>query len=151
MAAVVTAWTAQLAVAVWLLFRFFKHRQLALVDRLYWEWALVAIVMLVLAPQISQDYMVLTLGAFSYVLAGCLLRNDRALWVQFAVAVVLVGNVLPRSVFGRVLQLHDSMRIAGTDHLLPAEAYQYLGFPLLGLIVLLRVWSQLPSDPARST
>lgn len=144
---------AEAAAAGWLLWQFFRDRSMRVVDRAYWEWALVAIMMLVLAPQISQDYMVLTLGAFSYVLAGCMLRAGAWVWAEYAVAVVLVGNVIPRGVFARVIGIGPLSRFAGHQHLMPAEAYQYFGFPLLGLLILLHVWTQVAdldrSDGAR--
>jgi hypothetical protein len=62
-----------------------------------------ALMMLVLAPQISQDYMVLRLGAFSFVLAACMLYGTRVSWIEFAIAVLLVGNVVPRGIFSRVV------------------------------------------------
>ena len=98
--------------------------------------------MLVLAPQISQDYMVLALGAFSYVLAACLLRANAWLWARLA-AVLLVANIVPRGLFGRLVLADVGARAAGYEHLSVAEAYQYFGFPLLGLVLLLRVWSRV--------
>ena len=117
-------------------------------ERLFWEWALVAIMMLILAPQISQDYMVLALGAFSYVLAGCMLRGDRSVWAQYAIAVLLVANVLPRGLFARLIGVGASAQFTGYDHLMLAEAYQYFGFPLLGLLILVRVWNRLADEAA---
>ena len=137
---------AQATAVVWLLWRLIRHRSMNAVDRLYWEWALVAIMMLLLAPQISQDYMVLALGAFSFVLAGCMLRADRWLWLQFTIAVLLVANVLPRGLFARMMGIGVAQRVAGHEHLTLAEAYQYFGFPLLGLFMLLHVWSRIVDE-----
>jgi hypothetical protein len=120
-------------------------------SRTYWDWALIGLMMLVLAPQISQDYMVLTLGAFSFVLAGCMLAGAGAPWIEFAIAVLLVGNVLPRGVFSRLMLIDPLMHFTGYTHLTRSEAYQYFGFPLLGLLVLARAWtrlSRLPDPPA---
>lgn len=142
----VTGLIAEAAAVLWLVWQFVRDRSMKPFDRAYWEWALVAIMMMVLAPQISQDYMVLTLGAFSYVLAGCLLRGDRWLWAEYGIAVLLVGNVIPRGLFARLIGIGPISRIAHTEHLLPAEAYQYFGFPLLGLLILLHVWSRLADD-----
>ena len=102
--ATLTAWVAQAIATGWLVWQL-VHAQSGSndVDRMYWEWALVAIMMLALAPQISQDYMVLALGAFSYVLAACLLRADVWLWVQYGAAVLLVANVVPRGLFARLV------------------------------------------------
>jgi hypothetical protein len=131
---------AEAAAIAWLVWRFVRHRSMKPFDRLYWEWALVAIMMLALAPQISQDYMVLSLGAFSYVLAGCMVRANRRLWIEFAIAVLLVGNVLPRAVFARLIGIDAIMQFTGYQHLVRAEAYQYFGFPLVGLLLLVHVW-----------
>lgn len=141
--ATAVAWAAQLGAAAWLMLQLFKPRQTSRIDRRYWEWALVAIMMLVLAPQISQDYMVLTLGAFSCVMAGCFVHKRASLWIAFGIAVLLVGNVLPRGLFGRLVFADRLAALSGGSHLLIAEAYQYVGFPLLGLLVLLAVWARV--------
>jgi len=137
---------AETAAVAWLVMQLAAHRSMRWFDRLHWEWALVAIMMLILAPQISQDYMVLALGAFSYVLAGCMVRADKWLWVKFAMAVLLVGNVLPRGLFARAIGIDPILRFTSFEHLLPAEGYQYFGFPLLGLLILLHVWSRVAHD-----
>ncbi len=111
--------------------------------RRFWDWALVGIMMLVLAPQISQDYMVLTLVGFSYVLAGCLAMGNRRAWVEFAVAVLLVGNILPRGLFARLVLIDPLITYSGFTHLTRSEAYQYFCFPLVGLLVLVRVWMRV--------
>jgi len=111
--------------------------------RTFWDWALIGLMMLVLAPQISQDYMVLGLVAFSFVLAGCMLYGTWASWIEFAIAVLLVGNLLPRGVFSRIVLIDPLMALTGYGHLTRAEAYQYFGFPLIGLLVLARVWMRL--------
>ena len=143
-----TALIAEAAAVIWLVWRLFKDRVMPAAERLYWEWALIAIMMLILAPQISQDYMVLALGAFSYVLAGCMMRGDRSLWAQYVIAVLLVANVLPRGLFARLIGVGASAAFTGYDHLMLAEAYQYFGFPLLGLLILVRVWNRLADEAA---
>jgi hypothetical protein len=137
---------AEAVAVIWFVGRLIRHRWMTAADRLYWEWALVAIMMLILAPQISQDYMALALGAFSFVLAGCMIRGDRSLYLQYGVAVLLVGNILPRGLFARLIGIGESARITGYDHLLLAEGYQYFGFPLLGMLILLRVLSRVADD-----
>jgi hypothetical protein len=112
-------------------------------SRMYWDWALVGLMMLVLAPQISQDYMVLGLGAFSFVLAACMLYGTRVSWIEFAIAVLLVGNVVPRGVFSRLVLIDPVIAFTGYGHLMRSEAYQYFGFPLIGLLVLVRTWMRL--------
>ena len=130
----------------WLAWTLWRRRTVADPSRSFWDWALVAIMMIVLAPQVSQDYMILTLGAFSFVLAGCMLARDRASWIAFAIAVLLVGNLLPRGVFSRLVLIDPLMTLTGYEHLTRSEAYQYFGFPLLGLLVLVWAWKRLSSD-----
>ena len=142
----IAALLAEAIAVIWLLLRLVRDGSMRVFNRWYWEWALIAIMMLILAPQISQDYMVLALGAFSYVLAGCMLRAGAWLWAEYVVAMVLVGNVLPRGLFARLIGIGPLSRFAGHQHLLPAEAYQYFGFPLLGLLILLHVWTRLADD-----
>src|SRR5205085_417642 len=43
---------AEALAAGWLLARLVRDRSMSAFDRLYWEWALISIMMLVLAPQI---------------------------------------------------------------------------------------------------
>ena len=112
-------------------------------SRTYWDWALIGLMMLVLAPQISQDYMVLALGAFSFVLAACMLYGTRVAWIEFAIAVLLVGNVVPRGVFSRFVLIDPVIAVTGYTHLTRSEAYQYFGLPLIGLLVLARTWMRL--------
>lgn len=112
-------------------------------SRTYWDWALIGLMMLVLAPQISQDYMVLGLGAFSFVLAACMLYGTRGSWIEFAIALLLVGNVVPRGVFSRLVLIDPVITFTGYGHLMRSEAYQYFGFPLIGLLVLVRTWRRL--------
>lgn len=134
--------------ALWLVWILWQRRKNPDPARTYWDWALVGIMMLVLAPQISQDYMILTLVAFSFVLAGCLFEGDRYTWVNFVLAVLLVGNVLPRGLFSRLLFIDDLTKWSGYEHLMRPEAYQYYGFPLLGLLLLIRAWQRLAARPS---
>ena len=101
-----------------------------------WDWSFVAAMMLVLAPQASQDYMVLALGAFSFVLVACMTTGDRVNWTTFVLATLLVGNIAPRGAFSRAVLIDPIIRWTGYDHLTRAEAFQYFGFPLLGLLFL---------------
>jgi hypothetical protein len=141
------ATTVQVVAGVWVVWTLWTRRRRLDPSRTYWDWAFVAIMMLVLAPQISQDYMILTLGAFSFVLAACLFEGDRFAWINFGIAVLLVGNVLPRGVFSRLLFVDQSMAWSGHEHLMRAEAYQYYGYPLLGLLFLTRAWLHLAARP----
>jgi hypothetical protein len=128
---------------LWVAWALLRRRARPEPGRTFWDWAIVGVMMLVLAPQISQDYMVLTLVAFSYVLAGCMIYGGTAAWVEFAIAVLLVANVLPRGVFSRLVLIDPIMAWSGYTHMTRAEAYQYFCFPLIGLLVLARLWIRL--------
>lgn len=142
------ALAVELIGGAWVAWTLWRRRAIAEPSRTFWDWALIAVMMLVLAPQISQDYMILALGAFSYVLAGCLLYGSRAAWIEFAVAVLLVANIIPRGLFSRLVGIDPLMAFTGYTHLTPSEAYQFFGFPLLGLLVLLKCWARV-ADEAR--
>lgn len=129
--------------ALWVAVTLWRRRSVSEPSRGYWDWALIGLMMLVLAPQISQDYMVLTLGAFSFVLAACMVYGNRAAWIEFAIAALLVGNFLPRGMFSRLVLIDPIMAYTGYQHLIRSEAYQYFGFPLVGLLVLARAWVRL--------
>jgi hypothetical protein len=129
--------------AAWVAATLWRRRSSPEPSRSYWDWALVAMMMLVLAPQISQDYMVLALGAFSYVLAACMIYGNRRAWIEFAIATLLVGNLLPRGIFSRLVLIDPLMAFTGYQHLTRSEAYQYFGFPLLGLLLLASAWMRL--------
>jgi hypothetical protein len=104
-----------------------------------WDFAFIGALMLVLAPQASQDYMVLAIGAFSFGLVACAVLPARDTWTSFALALLLVANLAPRGLFSRAVLIDPLMRITGYGHLTRAEAYQYFGFPLLGLLFLVRM------------
>lgn len=133
----------QLAAMAWVAWVLFRRRRDPEPARTYWDWALVLTMMLVLAPQISQDYMVLTLGAFSFVLVGCIAVGRRGPWVEFVLAAILVGNIIPRGAFAALIGIGPARAFAGYEHLMLAEVYQYFGFPLLGLLLLMRAWVKL--------
>jgi hypothetical protein len=128
---------------LWAAWMMWRRRRQPDPDGTYWDWAFVGIMMLVMAPQVSQDYMVLTLVAFTFVMVGCILARDRAAWIYFGLAVLLVANVIPRGAFGRLLLIDHAQRWSGYEHLLVPEAYQFYGFPLLGLLLLTKAWWRL--------
>jgi hypothetical protein len=135
----------------WVVWTVIARRTTAEPGRTYWDWALIAAMMLPLAPQASQDYMVMTLGAFSFVLIGCMVYGGRANWVVFGLAVLLVANVLPRSLFARLIFIDAINKLAGHEHLTRPEAYQYYGFPLLGLLLLMWVWTRIVAADDRTS
>jgi hypothetical protein len=120
--------------------------------RAAWEWALTIVMMLLVAPATAYEYMILALIAFSAVGALMLtddrLRGDRRLVGLLVAALVLVGIVLPRQLFNRLLPLDWLNRMAGNMHLTPSEAYQAYGFPTLGLLCLAGVLWLVRADVA---
>ena len=127
----------------WVAWMLYRRGRVAEPGRTFWDWALIAAMLLPLAPQASQDYMVLMLGAFSAVLVGCFVYGGRTHWAVFLAATLLVANIVPRGLFSRLMLVEPMMAWAGHEHLTPAEAYQYFGFPLLGALLLVWVWLRL--------
>jgi hypothetical protein len=128
---------------IWVVWTLVSRRSAAEPGRTYWDWALVAAMMLPLAPQASHDYMALTVGAFSFVLMGCIVYGGRANWAVFVIATLLVANILPRRLFAQLMGIDLISQWAGHQHLSRPEAYQYYGFPLLGLLLLMWVWTRI--------
>jgi hypothetical protein len=94
--------------------------------------------------------MVLALGAFSFVLVACMKTGDRVNWTTFVLATLLVGNIAPRGAFSRAVLIDPIIRWTGYDHLTRAEAFQYFGFPLLGLLLLALALTRMSAgDPLR--
>ena len=109
-------------------------------SRVLWEWSFVTVMMLIVAPQTAIDYEMLALVAFSFVLvAGLVLppaRRDAAMWACYAAAVLLVGNIVPRSLVVRASLVTVLMNWSGYTHLKPLEGYSYYGYPLLGMLLM---------------
>jgi hypothetical protein len=120
----------------WTTWMLARRRDWSPSTRVLWDFAFLSTMMLVLAPQASHDYMVLTLGAFSFALVLCMI--GRASWAGLVCAILLVGNIVPRNVFARLVMIDPILRMTGYTHLTRAEAFQYFGFPLLGLLYLAR-------------
>ncbi len=111
-------------------------------SRVLWEWCMTSVMMLILSPVTAFEYMVLALMAFSLPLvalaADCALRADRTLVLCFSLAVLLVANVVPRGVINQLFFIVGWLnRLTGNPQLTLSEGYQYYGFPLLGLVVLM--------------
>ena len=108
--------------------------------RTIWDWSFITLMMLVLAPQTGIDYQTLALIAFSFVLVAALalpeLRRDRLLLVTYAGAIVLVANIVPRSVIVRLSGVSRVLAWNHYTHLTPLEGFSYYGYPLLGLILM---------------
>ncbi len=56
--------------------------------------------------------------------------------MSFAGAVFLVANVVPRSIVARMLFIDRINRMNMIGQLSPVEGFQYYGFPLAGLVLL---------------
>jgi hypothetical protein len=126
---------------VWLTWMILRRRgaEAKAAQTVVFEWSLVSVMMLVLSPQTAFEYTVLALGAFSYVLVRLVAagRDAGALaWASFAGAVFLIANILPRTVVARLLLIERINRMTTYGQLSPTEGFQYYGFPLLGLLLL---------------
>jgi hypothetical protein len=109
--------------------------------RVLWEWSLVSVMMMVLSPVTAFEYTVLTLIAFSFLVAALVanpeVRTNRRLVACVGVAVFLVANVLPRGIINHFMFIGPLNRVSGHAFLTLSEGYQYYGFPLLGLLALI--------------
>ena len=119
-------------------------------NRTVWDWSLVAAMTLILSPQTAFEYCTLALGAFSYLIVRWLAAPARSAprhWLPLAGAIVLIANLLPRQVMNRVVFVDAITRWTGYTHLKPSEAYQYFGFPFVGLVLLVVALSQVSDEP----
>lgn len=110
-----------------------------------WGWSWLSAMAMLLAPAIAFEYMTLSLLAFSAVLAAFVvdpeLRRHRLALICFGVAVFLVANIVPRQMINHLLPIAAITRLGGTTHLTLSEAYQYYGFPFLGMLsFLMAIW-----------
>ncbi len=115
-------------------------------DTVAWEWAFLCVILMLLSPQIAFEYMTLALVAFSVIWTAFfvdpVLRRQRLAVISFGAAIFLVANILPRQVINRLLPLTTINHLGGTAHLIPSEAYQFYGFPLLGILAfVVTLWS----------
>ena len=139
--AIVVGWALQAAAVAWMCYLLVRGPgQISASKRIAWEWSLTSVVMLLVSPNTSYEYMTLALIAFSVagaiVLTDDRLRGDWRVVALLVAAVVLVGTVLPRQLFNRLLPLDWLNRLAGNTHIGLSEAYQVYGFPLIGLLCL---------------
>ncbi len=117
---------------------------------LFWSWSFADVVMLVVSPMVAFEYTVLLLPAFSFACAAIVYRRGSANWWwiagAFAVAVFLVGNIVPRQIVLRVIPVAWLTSLNPSNvHLSPTEAYLHYGFPMIGLVLLLLVvWALRP-------
>jgi hypothetical protein len=125
--------------AMWLTWIILRRRHDRSAETIVSEWSLVSVMMLILSPQTAFEYTTLALGAFSYgVVRLCAsMRQASALaWASFAGAVFLVANIVPRTLVARVLMIDRINQWTMYGQLSPTEGFQYYGFPLLGLLLL---------------
>jgi hypothetical protein len=139
--AVIWGQIAEAIGAIWLTWVIVRNRSPAGQERVVWEWSLFAAMLLILSPQTAFEYCTLSLGAFSYALVrilGDAWRGERrfATWLTFGAAVFLVGNIVPRPVANALVLAGPLTRRMGNPQLSPSEAFQFYGFPLLGLFLL---------------
>ncbi len=107
------------------------------VGQTLWEWSLVSVMMLLISPALTFEYMVLALPAFSFAILAVVSRPDlrsRPVMITLAAAVILVANIVPRQVINQVFAIPLLLRWTGWTHLQLSEGYQYFGLPLVGLV-----------------
>lgn len=126
-----------------------RRRRARSVDNDVWAWALAGAVMFVVSPLLAYEYSVLVLPAFSIAAAMVIaIRPDRKRMVAaaiFALALFLVGNVVPRQLVQKIIPMAAVIRWSGYTHLKPTEAYYYFGFPMLGVMLLvIMLWCVRP-------
>ena len=137
------SYAAQLAAFVWMVAVLLRDsaRRWRPETKIWWEWSLITVMMLVLAPQTGIDYQILLLPAFSFALAALVafpeLRRDITMLVAYGGALVLVANIVPRSVVVRVSGVGWLLRLNHYTHLTTLEGYSYYGYPLLGMMLLI--------------
>lgn len=113
-----------------------------------WCWAWTAAFMMILPPQSAFHYMILTLPAISFVIISAVAETQRwhpRLLLAAAVA-LLIANILPRTVINRLLLMDVLRAWSSYDYLTLSETYQYFGFPLLGMLLLIAyLWVTRPT------
>lgn len=106
---------------------------------LLWQWALGFVGMLIIAPAATFEYMLLTVPAFGFALT-VLVTEPRArrpaVIALVAAALVIVGNIVPRSLVNELLGMRLLRDWAGFSHFTLSETYQYFGIPMFGLLLL---------------
>src|SRR5262249_26014039 len=139
--AVIWGQIAEAIGAIWLTWVTLRHRRGSGTESTIWEWSLFAVMLLILSPQTALEYCTLSLGAFSYALIRLLADTCRghspgAAWLSFCAAVFLVGNIVPRPVANQLVFASAMTRWMGHPQFSPSEAFQFYGFPLIGLLLL---------------
>ena len=120
-------------------------------QRTLWEWSLLTTAVLVLSPTNAFEWAVLELGAISYAFVRLTESRGRpiAAAASLSASALLLGTIVPRQLLNQLTMVERINRWTGYTHLTPSEAYQYYGFPLLGLVLLtVSVWQLRPSVAA---
>lgn len=119
--------------------------------RILSEWSLLAVAVLILSPNTIFEYTTLALGAVSYALTAAVgtWRRSRTPIALLVASLFLLGGIVPRQVLNRLTLVNRLNAWTGHTHLMPSEAYQYYGFPLVGLVLLATaiVAVRLPDSP----
>ena len=121
-----------------------------------WEWSVLTVAVLIVSPNTIFEYVTIALGAVSYAFVRIALSEHRvtARWVAFAASLLLVGGLVPRQWLNRLTMVDLLNQWTGHTHLTGSEAYQYYGFPLAGLLLLVcTTWRLEPATgvPSQST
>lgn len=145
--AIVLVWT------IWALTR--RRDRVSRVSNELWGWALATAVMFVLPPIVSYEYATLVVPAFS--VAAALLVAQR--WTRrstyaaalFTVGLLLVGNIVPRTVVQRLVFVNVLIDWTGYTQFTPNQGYYNFGFPMYGVLMLIvALWIMRPDSPAGS-
>jgi hypothetical protein len=107
--------------------------------------------MLILSPNTTFEYATLVLGAISFALVELTSGRPFAApaGLSLAVAMLLLGVLLPRQVLNRLTFAGTISLWSGYAHLTASEAYQYYCFPLAGLFLLgAAIWNLQPPASA---
>jgi glycosyl transferase family 87 len=121
-------------------------------ERILWEWSVLGVAILILAPNTTFEYLTLAIGSASYALVTVASgrRLPASTSAALAGALLLGGAVLPRQWLNRLLLIETWKPATPMAHLTASEAYQYVCGPLVGLVLLAWVlWRVRPDAPAR--
>jgi hypothetical protein len=116
-------------------------------ERVVWEWSVLAVAVLILAPNTVYEYLTIALGAISYALVRLVgsERRNGAAWLSFAASLFLLGGIVPRQWLNRLTMMGALQEWTQLTHLTGSEAYQYYCIPLAGLgLLLLAIWRLRP-------
>jgi Glycosyltransferase family 87 len=124
-------------------------------QRTLWEWSTLAVIILIFSPNTTFEYITIALGAVSYAFVRIVLNEDHerrpfATRLSFLLSLFLIGGLVPRQWLNRLAMIDRMRPWTGTMHLSASEAYQYYGFPLVGLVLLTFTLWRLKPDGART-